>query len=108
MALNSFTRGFSAFIGTEATVPIQDSLGDGWFYTLFAITLLFAGAMTLAVLKWGEHWREKGVAKEEEREKRKRDEFGSSAATAVDTPALIVHGSVSVARPGSPVAGTSN
>jgi hypothetical protein len=92
----------SAFIGIEAIVPIQDSLGDGWCYTFFAIVLYIAGFMTLAVMRWGGQWRTKAEERDENKERKRKMEFGSSATTAVETP-MVVHGSVSVARSGSPV-----
>ncbi|KAF9015829.1 MFS general substrate transporter [Hymenopellis radicata] len=64
VALNSFFRGVAAFLGTEIAVPIQDGLGDGWMYTIFAIALLFGSAAILLTMKKGEEWRTKAEASE--------------------------------------------
>ncbi|KAK0437139.1 MFS general substrate transporter [Desarmillaria tabescens] len=45
VALNSSFRGMAAFIGTEIAVPVQDKLGDGWMYTIFALILLLSGLL---------------------------------------------------------------
>ncbi|KAK0503697.1 MFS general substrate transporter [Armillaria luteobubalina] len=64
VALNSFFRGVAAFIGTEIAVPVQDKLGDGWMYTIFALILLLSGLLVLLVIKKGEEWRVRGEESE--------------------------------------------
>ncbi|KAG7444229.1 MFS general substrate transporter [Guyanagaster necrorhizus] len=64
VSLNSSFRGMAAFIGTEIAVPVQDKLGDGWMYTIFAIILLLSGLLVLLVIKKGEEWRVQGEASE--------------------------------------------
>ncbi|PBK67294.1 vacuolar DHA amino acid exporter [Armillaria solidipes] len=65
VALNSFFRGMAAFIGTEIAVPVQDKLGDGWMYTIFALILLLSGLLVLLVIKRGEEWRVRGEESED-------------------------------------------
>jgi len=58
VATNSFFRGFAAFVFTEAAVPLQDSLGDGGMYTLWAGILVLCELLFLIVRLRGGAWRE--------------------------------------------------
>ncbi|KAI9442899.1 MFS general substrate transporter [Lactarius indigo] len=65
VATNSWFRGVAAFVFTEAAVPLQDSMGDGGMYTLWAGILVLSELMLLLVRWRGGAWREAA----EEREK---------------------------------------
>ncbi|KAG2060689.1 MFS general substrate transporter [Suillus hirtellus] len=69
VATNSSFRGLSAFVAAEIAVPLQDSIGDGGLYTLWAGLLVIANCIILLVLYKGRKWREASV----EREKQKLD-----------------------------------
>lgn len=65
VATNSCFRGVAAFVFTEAAVPLQNSIGDGWLYTLWAGILVLCGLLLLLVQQRGGAWRE--AADERER-----------------------------------------
>lgn len=69
VATNSSFRGLSAFVSAEIAVPLQDTIGDGGLYTLWAGLIIVAECMILLVLYKGRNWREASV----EREKQKLD-----------------------------------
>ncbi|KAG1898226.1 major facilitator superfamily domain-containing protein [Suillus fuscotomentosus] len=69
VATNSSFRGLSAFVAAEIAIPLQDSIGDGGLYTLWAGLLVIANCIILLVLYKGRKWREASV----EREKQKLD-----------------------------------
>ncbi|KAF8574318.1 vacuolar DHA amino acid exporter [Ramaria rubella] len=69
VATNSLFRGFTGFVAAEVAVPLQDALGDGGLYTLWAGIMVIASMFVLLTMKKGAHWRE--IA--EEREKRQRE-----------------------------------
>ncbi|KAG0704816.1 vacuolar DHA amino acid exporter [Suillus ampliporus] len=69
VATNSSFRGLSAFVAAEIAVPLQDSIGDGGLYTLWAGLIIVAECLILLVLYKGRKWREASV----EREKQKLD-----------------------------------
>jgi hypothetical protein len=56
-ATNSFFRLFSAFVFTEAAVPMQNSLGDGGLYSLWAVIVIICEVLILLVRARGERWR---------------------------------------------------
>jgi Na+/melibiose symporter-like transporter len=58
VATNSLFRGFAAFVFTEAAVPLQDSMGDGWMYTLWAGILVLCELLFVLVRLRGGAWRE--------------------------------------------------
>ncbi|KAH9055249.1 major facilitator superfamily domain-containing protein [Lactarius vividus] len=58
VAANSWFRGIAAFVFTEAVVPLQDSMGDGGLYTLWAGILVLSEVMLLLVRWRGGAWRE--------------------------------------------------
>ncbi|KAH7885145.1 vacuolar DHA amino acid exporter [Phlebopus sp. FC_14] len=64
VATNSSFRGASAFIAAEIAVPLQNAIGDGGLYTLWAGVLLLAELMILLVLYKGKEWREASIEKE--------------------------------------------
>lgn len=69
VATNSSFRGLSAFVAAEVAVPLQDSIGDGGLYTLWAGLLVIANCFILLVLYKGRKWREASA----ERERQKLD-----------------------------------
>ncbi|KAG1841797.1 vacuolar DHA amino acid exporter, partial [Suillus subalutaceus] len=69
VATNSSFRGLFAFVAAEIAVPLQDTIGDGGLYTLWAGLIIVAECMILLVLYKGRNWREASV----EREKQKLD-----------------------------------
>ncbi|KAG1815121.1 MFS general substrate transporter [Suillus subaureus] len=69
VATNSSFRGLFAFIAAEVAVPLQDTIGDGGLYTLWAGLMVVVECMILLVLYKGRSWREASV----EREKQKLD-----------------------------------
>ncbi|KAK0192224.1 MFS general substrate transporter [Armillaria mellea] len=64
VAFNSLFRGIAAFIAVEIAVPVQDALGDGWMYTVFAIVQVISGLLVLLVRAKGEKWRNQAEARE--------------------------------------------
>ncbi|KIK98548.1 hypothetical protein PAXRUDRAFT_823776 [Paxillus rubicundulus Ve08.2h10] len=67
VAANGSFRGTAAFIAAEIAVPLQDAMGDGGLYTLWAGLMLFAELMILLVLYKGKQWREASIERERER-----------------------------------------
>ncbi|KAF9235667.1 MFS general substrate transporter [Melanogaster broomeanus] len=67
VATNSSLRGVSAFVAAEIAVPLQDALGDGGLYTLWAGLMLIAQLLILLVLYKGKQWREASIERERER-----------------------------------------
>lgn len=65
VATNSCFRGVSAFIFMEAAVPLQNSIGDGGLYSLWAGLLVLCELLLLLVRVRGGSWR----VNAEEREK---------------------------------------
>ncbi|KAJ6520630.1 major facilitator superfamily domain-containing protein [Mycena vulgaris] len=65
VAANSAFRGMSAFVAVEIAVPLQDSIGDGWQYTLWAGLLIFVGFLVWLVVRKGGEWREAAEAREQ-------------------------------------------
>ena len=79
VAANSSFRGVSAFVAAEIAVPLQvglselhrrvvscsrvlqDAIGDGGLYTLWAGLMLLAELMILLVLWRGKKWREASI-----------------------------------------------
>jgi Na+/melibiose symporter-like transporter len=68
VATNGCFRGVAAFVFTEAAVPLQDSMGDGGLYTLWAGILVLCELLFLLVQLRGGAWRE--AADERERARR--------------------------------------
>jgi len=56
-ATSSFFRLFSAFVFTEAAVPMQNSLSDGGLYSLWAGIVIICEVLILLVRARGERWR---------------------------------------------------
>ncbi|OJA21025.1 hypothetical protein AZE42_02330 [Rhizopogon vesiculosus] len=67
VAMNSSFRGLFAFVATEIAVPLQDSIGDGGLYTLWAAVMIVAEGMVLLVLYKGRKWREIDVEREKQK-----------------------------------------
>ncbi|KAH8077265.1 MFS general substrate transporter [Cristinia sonorae] len=64
VATNSCFRGVLAFVAAEVAVPLQDSIGDGGLYSLWAGLLLMATFLTLLVRCKGSRWRATAEQKE--------------------------------------------
>jgi hypothetical protein len=57
-ALNSLLRGLFAFISLEITVPLQESIGEGWMYLLIAGAIVVSAGLVEWVQRKGKGWRE--------------------------------------------------
>lgn len=64
MATNSAFRGLFGFIAAEVAAPLQNSIGDGGLYTLWAGLLFVSELLVLLVILKGKKWREHAAAKE--------------------------------------------
>ncbi|KAI9064704.1 vacuolar DHA amino acid exporter [Trametes sanguinea] len=63
-ATNSAFRGIAAFVAAEVAVPLQQSIGDGGLYSLWAGLMLLSELLILLVWWKGSAWREKWELKE--------------------------------------------
>ncbi|KAL1727475.1 major facilitator superfamily domain-containing protein [Schizophyllum commune] len=97
VALNSAFRGISAFVATEIAVPLQDGLGDGWLYTLWAALMACSSAMVVLIIYKGAAWRAASEASEQRRAAREAAKYGEV------TPAPTAPTSPVGTRPASPV-----
>ncbi|KAG1900636.1 MFS general substrate transporter [Suillus fuscotomentosus] len=66
VAANSSFRGLFAFVAAEIAVPLQDTIGDGGLYTLWAGLMVVVECMILLVLYKGRSWREASVEREKQ------------------------------------------
>ncbi|KAG1790586.1 MFS general substrate transporter [Suillus plorans] len=66
VAANSSFRGLVAFVAVEIAVPLQDTIGDGGLYTLWAGLMVAVECMILLVLYKGRKWREASVEREKQ------------------------------------------
>jgi len=57
-ASNSSLRGFAGMIASEIAFPLQQAMGDGGLYMLWAGLLVITELMILLVIWKGQHWRE--------------------------------------------------
>ncbi|RPD56171.1 vacuolar DHA amino acid exporter [Lentinus tigrinus ALCF2SS1-7] len=64
VATNSAFRGGAAFIAAEVAVPLQNAIGDGGMYSLWAGLLVFSELLILLVWWKGGAWRAKWEIKE--------------------------------------------
>ncbi|KAF8172799.1 major facilitator superfamily domain-containing protein [Mycena galopus ATCC 62051] len=65
VATNSAFRGIAAFVATEVSVPLQDSVGDGWLYTIWTGLLIMVGLLVWLVVRKGGAWREAAEKREQ-------------------------------------------
>ncbi|KAJ7075653.1 vacuolar DHA amino acid exporter [Mycena belliarum] len=65
VAANSAFRGIFALVATEVAVPLQDAVGDGWQYTIWAGILVLVGLLVWLVAAKGGAWRETSEAREQ-------------------------------------------
>ncbi|KAI0298143.1 major facilitator superfamily domain-containing protein [Multifurca ochricompacta] len=65
VATNSCFRGVAAFVFTEVAVPMQDSMGDGGLFSLWAGLIVLCELLIFLVRWRGQKWRE--IAQEGER-----------------------------------------
>ncbi|KAF9220501.1 MFS general substrate transporter [Gyrodon lividus] len=66
VATNSSFRGVFAFVAAEIAVPLQDAIGDGGLYTLWAGVMLIGELMILLIIYKGKQWREASIEREKE------------------------------------------
>jgi len=66
-ATNSACRGLSAFVAAEVAVPLQNAIGDGGLYTIWAGLMVVTELLILLVLCKGGKWRESGQVEEEQK-----------------------------------------
>ncbi|KAG2104397.1 MFS general substrate transporter [Suillus discolor] len=66
VATNSSFRGLFAFIAAEIAVPLQDTIGDGGLYTIWAGLMVVIECMILLVLYKGRKWREASIEREKQ------------------------------------------
>ncbi|KAF9105232.1 hypothetical protein BGX27_009717 [Mortierella sp. AM989] len=63
VACNSFARGLAGALGGFTALPLNDAMGSGWLYTIWAfMTILGAFGLVLMVVK-AKSWREKSTEK---------------------------------------------
>ncbi|KAG1742537.1 MFS general substrate transporter [Suillus lakei] len=67
VAINCSFRGLSACVAAEIAVPLQDTIGDGGLYTLWAGLMIVVECMILLVLYKGRKWREASVEQEKQK-----------------------------------------
>lgn len=60
VATNSSFRGSLAFVSVITAVPLQNTLGDGGLYTVWAGILIVTELLVILVLRKGESWRKEG------------------------------------------------
>ncbi|KAJ7714005.1 vacuolar DHA amino acid exporter [Mycena metata] len=65
VAANSAFRGLGAFVATEVAVPLQNSVGDGWHYTIWTGLMILVGLLVWLVVRKGETWREAAEKREQ-------------------------------------------
>ncbi|KAI0685014.1 MFS general substrate transporter [Cytidiella melzeri] len=65
VACNSLFRGVLAFIAAEIAVPLQNSIGDGGMYTVWAGITVVAELALILVMEKGAVWRRQAIDKEE-------------------------------------------
>ncbi|KZP04105.1 MFS general substrate transporter [Athelia psychrophila] len=63
-ATNSAFRGIAAFVAAEVAIPLQNSIGDGGMYTLWAGLLAIAELLIILVLWRGSKWRDEAIERE--------------------------------------------
>lgn len=64
VATNSLFRGLFGFVAAEVAAPLQNAIGDGGLYTLWAGLLIISELLVVLVLIKGRTWRESAIAKE--------------------------------------------
>ena len=64
VASNSSFRGISGLVASEMAAPLQDIIGDGGLYSLWAGLLVVMELMILLVTWRGERWREEAENRE--------------------------------------------
>lgn len=64
VASNSSLRGISSFIASEIAAPLQNAMGDGGLYSMWAGILLIMEGMLFLVIWNGKHWREEAEREE--------------------------------------------
>jgi len=67
VATNSCVRGLFGFVATEIAVPLQNAIGDGGLYSMWAGLMVVADLLILLVWWKGGQWREKAAAREASR-----------------------------------------
>ncbi|CAG7852154.1 SubName: Full=Uncharacterized protein {ECO:0000313/EMBL:CCA72097.1} [Serendipita indica DSM 11827] len=65
VASNSSARGISGLIAAEIAAPIQDAIGDGGLYSIWAGLVIVMELMILLVIWRGKRWREEAERQEQ-------------------------------------------
>ncbi|KAK2039883.1 major facilitator superfamily transporter [Colletotrichum somersetense] len=63
-AANNFTRCLLGAAATAAIIPMINSMGVGWAFTLFALLYILFSPALFAIMYWGLKWRKAARAKE--------------------------------------------
>ncbi|KZO96065.1 vacuolar DHA amino acid exporter [Calocera viscosa TUFC12733] len=71
VAVNGSFRGCFGFIAAQVAIPLQDAIGDGGLYSLWAGLTTLSIALMLATERWGGRWRERALEMEERRREEK-------------------------------------
>ncbi|EJT99833.1 MFS general substrate transporter [Dacryopinax primogenitus] len=71
VAVNSSFRGAAGFVAAEVAIPLQNAIGDGGLYSLWAGLTVLSLVLILVTERWGGSWRERGVEREERRKEEK-------------------------------------
>jgi hypothetical protein len=64
VACNSSFRGLAGFVSAEIAAPLQDAIGDGGLYTIWAGILIIVELIILLVVWKGKEWREEAEKNE--------------------------------------------
>jgi len=64
VASNSSFRGISGLVASEIAAPLQDTIGDGGLYSLWAGLLVIMELMILLAIWRGQRWREEAEKRE--------------------------------------------
>jgi len=70
VATNSFFRGIYGFVVAEVAAPLQNAIGDGGLYTIWAGLMVITEVLILLVWWKGKQWRERAIERENLRQAR--------------------------------------
>ncbi|KII84166.1 hypothetical protein PLICRDRAFT_373056 [Plicaturopsis crispa FD-325 SS-3] len=65
VAADGLFRGIAAFVAAEIAIPLQDNIGDGGLYTMWAALLLVGELLILMTIRQGSWWRERSQRRDE-------------------------------------------
>ncbi|KAI9172387.1 putative transporter AQR1 [Paramyrothecium foliicola] len=66
-AANFFVRYLAGCLGTAVVLPAVESMGVGWFSTISSTLLVLSAVGILVAIQWGEGWRQKIDARDQEK-----------------------------------------